>query len=45
MYGMFYNATSFNQCLDTWDVSLSTDITNMFEGAISYRFNKNLLIR
>ena len=33
MYGMFYNAKSFNQDLSDWDVSGSTNLNDMFESA------------
>jgi len=33
---MFYDATSFNQSLDSWDVSKVTDMTSMFDGASSF---------
>ena len=36
MAGMFYNATSFNQPLDTWDVSSVTEMHSMFHGAASF---------
>ena len=44
MFALFRNAESFNQNIDTngdaWDVSSVTDMTDMFNGAIS--FNQNL---
>ena len=32
MYGMFYNANSFNQDISSWDVSGSINMNDMFEG-------------
>ena len=39
MNGMFYN-TSFNQDINSWDVSNVTDMSNMFDEA--YSFNQSL---
>ena len=40
MSNMFSNATSFNQPLDTWDVSSVVNMTGMFDSAAS--FDQNL---
>ena len=37
---MFYEAENFNQDLSNWNVSSVTDMSNMFNGAIS--FNQTL---
>jgi MoxR-like ATPase len=36
MNSLFYDATSFNQPLSTWDVSNVTDMRWMFIGATSF---------
>ena len=40
MFGMFYNATAFNQPIGNWNVSKVTDMSYMFWGATA--FNQNL---
>jgi surface protein len=37
---MFQNASSFNQPLGKWDVGNVQDMTNMFQGASSFKQNK-----
>lgn len=36
MYGIFRNATSFNQPLNNWNVSKVTDMSLIFEFATSF---------
>ena len=36
MFGMFVNTYSFNQPLDTWDVSSVTEMEYMFQSADSF---------
>jgi hypothetical protein len=45
MTGMFFNATSFNQLIGSWDVSLLTFATNMLDNCgLSQANYDNLLI-
>jgi len=36
MHAMFFDATSFNQNINTWNVLQVTDMTNMFRNAVSF---------
>jgi surface protein len=40
MYGLFWNATAFNQNIGNWDVSNVTNMGEMFYGASA--FNQNI---
>ena len=42
MVAMFHTASSFNQSLNSWDVSNVKDISNMFNEASSFDKNNAL---
>jgi surface protein len=42
MNGLFFQATTFNQNISSWDVSKVTDMNNMFRGIDSSKFNQNI---
>jgi surface protein len=37
MNSMFYDASSFNQPLSSWDIAAVTDLSNMLSGAAAFR--------